>query len=74
MPSAAVLDDGMLDVSYVIDFPASDIPNLVNSLRPDMGLEGLKSFGTMRVPWLEVSCKEGLQVGAHRYMPCFHQP
>ena len=52
----------MLDVSYVVDFPAGEIPNLVNTLRPDVGLEALESFSTMRVPWLEVSCSDGLQV------------
>ena len=57
-----MLDDGLLDVSYVVDFPASEIPSLVSMLRPEVGLEALQSFGSMRVPWLEVSCSDGLQV------------
>ena len=61
----------MLDVSYVVDFPPSEIPNLVNTLRPDVGLEALESFSTMRVSWLEVSCSDGLQVNAELHAGLF---
>ncbi|KAK9802807.1 hypothetical protein WJX73_009820 [Symbiochloris irregularis] len=59
----AVLDDGLLDVSYVMNISKEDFPALVKGLGnlKDTG-ELTDSFGTMRVTELEVHCPEGLQI------------
>lgn len=59
----AVLDDGYLDVSYVMNIDSSQIPELVKGLG-DLQKTGelLDAFGTMRVSELEVQCPEGLQI------------
>lgn len=64
--SHAVLDDGYLDVSYVMNIDSSQIPELVKGLG-DLQKTGelLDAFGTMRVSELEVQCPEGLQACVH---------
>ena len=63
---AAVLDDGLLDVSYVMNYPREQVPALLRELmrgREDSDtLEIMDCFGSMRVKWLEVHCADGLQV------------
>ena len=57
-----MLDDGLLDISYVMDLPPQQIPGFLKSLtNPGTAQEAQHAFGTMRVPWLEVHCSDGLQ-------------
>lgn len=62
----AVLDDGLLDVSYVMNYPQQQVPGLLKELmrgrEEDDAMELMDSFGSMRVKWLEVHCADGLQV------------
>ena len=62
-------DDGLLDVSYVMNYPQQQVPGLLKELMrgrdEDDTLEIMDSFGSMRVPWLEVHCADGLQVKQH---------
>ena len=64
---AAVLDDGLLDVAYVMNHPREQVPGLLKELmrgrEEDDQLEVMDCFGSMRVEWLEVHCADGLQVG-----------
>ncbi len=64
--NAAVLDDGLLDVAYVMNYPREQVPGLLKELMRgrDEGdeLEVMDCFGSMRVKWLEVHCADGLQV------------
>lgn len=60
----ALLDDGLLDVSYVLNVAADQIPSLLSGL-----VDGSKTvsdmpeiFGTLRCDWLEVDCPDELQV------------
>lgn len=68
----AVLNDGLLDVSYVMNLPAERIPEVLGSIGQPSDQHSAQiqdCWGSLRVPSLEVSCKEGLQVtGA---TPCF---
>ena len=61
-----MLDDGLLDVSYIMNYPQQQVPGLLKELMrgrdEDDTLELMDSFGSMRVPWLEVHCADGLQV------------
>lgn len=61
----AVLDDGLLDVSYVMNYPREQVPNLLRELmrgrEESDTLEIMDCFGSMRVKWLEVHCADGLQ-------------
>ena len=60
-----MLDDGLLDVAYVMNYPREQVPNLLMELvrGRDEGddLELMDCFGSMRVKWLEVHCADGLQ-------------
>ena len=62
---AAVLDDGLLDVSYVMNYPREQVPTLLRELmrgrEESDTLEIMDCFGSMRVNWLEVHCADGLQ-------------
>ena len=62
---AAVLDDGLLDVSYVMNYPQEQVPTLLRELmrgrEESDTLEIMDCFGSMRVNWLEVHCADGLQ-------------
>ena len=62
----AVLDDGLLDVAYIMNYPREQVPGLLMELvrGRDEGdnLELMDCFGSMRVQWLEVHCAAGLQV------------
>lgn len=62
---AAVLDDGLLDVSYVMNYPREQVPTLLRELmrgrEESDTLEIMDCFGSMRVKWLEVHCADGLQ-------------
>ena len=64
---AAVLDDGLLDVAYVMNYPGEQVPGLLKELMRGREegdeLELMDCFGSMRVKWLEVHCADGLQVG-----------
>ena len=61
-----MLDDGLLDVAYVMNYPGEQVPNLLTEIvrGRDEGddLELMDCFGSMRVKWLEVHCADGLQV------------
>ena len=62
---SAVLDDGLLDVSYVMNYPGEQVPTLLRELmrgrEESDPLELMDCFGSMRVKWLEVHCADGLQ-------------
>lgn len=62
---AAVLDDGLLDVSYIMNYPGEQVPTLLRELmrgrEESDTLEIMDCFGSMRVKWLEVHCADGLQ-------------
>ena len=65
--AAAVLDDGLLDVAYIMNYPREQVPGLLRELMRGREegdeLELMDCFGSMRVKWLEVHCADGLQVG-----------
>jgi len=65
--AAAVLDDGLLDVAYIMNYPREQVPGLLRELMRGREegdeLEVMDCFGSMRVKWLEVHCADGLQVG-----------
>ena len=59
-----MLNDGLLDVSYVMNLPAERITDLLKAMGSAEDLETMADcWGSLRVPWLEVECKDGLQVG-----------
>ena len=59
----AVLHDGLLDVAYIMDLPTERIPEVLGSFANPADLERQADcFGSMRVPWLEVECQDGMQV------------
>ncbi|KAL3163388.1 hypothetical protein ABBQ32_009773 [Trebouxia sp. C0010 RCD-2024] len=62
----AVLDDGLLDVSYIMNYPGEQVPTLLRELmrgrEESDTLEIMDCFGSMRVKWLEVHCADGLQI------------
>lgn len=63
MCGLAVIDDGLLDVSYLLNCPAERVGKLLQGLRKHGNLGGaLNFFGSMRVPWLEVRSPDKLQV------------
>ena len=49
-----------------MNYPQQQVPGLLKELMrgrdEDDALELMDSFGSMRVPWLEVHCADGLQV------------
>ena len=48
-----------------MNLPPGQIPGLLKSLtNPGTSQEAWHAFGTMRVPWLEVECSDGLQVSS----------
>ena len=55
-----------MDVSYIMNYPQQQVPGLLKELMrgrdEDDTLELMDSFGSMRVPWLEVHCADGMQV------------
>ncbi|KAK9822314.1 hypothetical protein WJX74_006531 [Apatococcus lobatus] len=59
----ALVDDGHLDVSYVMNIPMEEIPDVLARMGQtlDSG-EMLDCFGSMRVKSLTVDCPDGLQV------------
>ena len=60
----------MLDVSYIMNLPANRIPELLKGLGTPEGFEAqADSWGSLRLPWLEVECQDGLQVAT----PCHWQ-
>ena len=65
--AAVVLDDGLLDVAYIMNYPREQVPGLLRELMRGREegdeLEVMDCFGSMRVKWLEVHCADGLQVG-----------
>ncbi|KAK9807361.1 hypothetical protein WJX73_006241 [Symbiochloris irregularis] len=61
--SKAALNDGLLDVAYIMNPPPERIPELLGALGNQEELERIGDFfGSLRVPSLEVQCKDGLQV------------
>lgn len=74
--AAAVLDDGLLDVAYVMNYPREQVPGLLRELMRGREegdeLEVMDCFGSMRVKWLEVHCADGLQVGHSCSVPYMH--
>lgn len=56
----AQVDDGLLDVTYVINPPLQQIPNILGDLANDKRLDGPK--GSIRCKWLEVVCPDELQI------------
>lgn len=74
MCDAAVLDDGLLDVAYVMNYPGEQVPGLLKELMRGREegdeLELMDCFGSMRVKWLEVHCADGLQVWQLRLVQC----
>ncbi|KAL3131937.1 hypothetical protein ABBQ38_007634 [Trebouxia sp. C0009 RCD-2024] len=60
-----LLDDGLLDVSYIMNYPGEQVPTLLRELmrgrEESDTLEIMDCFGSMRVKWLEVHCADGLQ-------------
>lgn len=62
----AVLDDGLLDVAYIMNYPREQVPGLLRELMRGREegdeLELMDCFGSMRVKWLEVHCADGLQI------------
>ena len=72
----AVLDDGLLDVSYVMNYPGEQVPTLLRELmrgrEESDTLEIMDCFGSMRVEWLEVHCADGLQASCCGSRACTH--
>ena len=61
---SAVLDDGYLDVSYVLNVSPQQIPGVLKDLTNMKDAAKLKdTFHSMRVQSLDVECPDGLQVG-----------
>lgn len=59
-----MLDDGHLDVAYVMNIPMEDIPDVLARMGQTLdSSEMLDCFGSMRVSSLTVDCPDGLQVG-----------
>jgi hypothetical protein len=60
----AIIDDGLLDVSYIINPSLDQIPNIMgNLLDGSSSVSDMKElFGTLRCNWLEVDCPDELQV------------
>jgi diacylglycerol kinase family enzyme len=60
----AIIDDGLLDVSYIINPSLDQIPNIMgNLLDGSSSMSDMKElFGTLRCNWLEVDCPDELQV------------
>ena len=60
----AILDDGLLDVSYVLNMPPDKVPSLLAGMINDgQSVSDMPDvFGTLRCEWLEVDCPDGLQV------------
>lgn len=60
----ALIDDGLLDVSYVMNVSPDKIgPILGNLLDGSSTVTDMKDvFGSLRCDWLEVDCPEELQV------------
>lgn len=60
----ALIDDGLLDVSYVMNVSPDKIaPIMGNLLDGSSSVTDMKDvFGSLRCNWLEVDCPEELQV------------
>lgn len=60
----ALIDDGLLDVSYVMNVSPDKIgPILGNLLDGSSSVTDMKDvFGSLRCDWLEVDCPDELQV------------
>mmetsp|Transcript_9136 Transcript_9136/g.27450 ORF Transcript_9136/g.27450 Transcript_9136/m.27450 type:complete len:189 (+) Transcript_9136:985-1551(+) len=56
----AQVDDGMLDVTYIINPPLTQIPTILGDLQNDKRLDGPR--GQIRCSWLEVDCPDELQI------------
>ena len=54
------MDDGLLDVSYIMNPSTDTVRKLIMGLEKDCQLEG--ATGRFRCAWLKVDCPEGLQV------------
>ena len=54
------MDDGLLDVFYIMNPGVDTLPKLVMGLEKDCQLAG--ATGRFRCAWLKVDCPEGLQV------------
>ena len=61
----AIMDDGLLDVSYIINPSLDQIPSIMgNLLDGSSSISDMKEVvGTLRCSWLEVDCPDELQVG-----------
>jgi len=61
------MDDGLLDVSYIINPSLDQIPTIMgNLLDGSSSISDMKEvFGTLRCDWLEVDCPDELQVRIH---------
>ena len=59
------MDDGLLDVSYIINPSLDQIPSIMgNLLDGSSSISDMKEVvGTLRCSWLEVDCPDELQVG-----------
>jgi diacylglycerol kinase family enzyme len=56
----AQIDDGKLDVTYILNPPLGDIPKIIAGMQDDKKLEG--PMGMLRCSWLEVDCPDELQI------------
>ena len=57
-----MVDDGHLDVSYVMNIPIEEIPDVLARMGQTLdSSEMLDCFGSMRVKSLTVDCPDGLQ-------------
>jgi diacylglycerol kinase family enzyme len=60
----AMVDDGLLDVSYVVNPSIDQIPSIMgNLLDGSSSISDMKEiFGNLRCEWLEIDCSDELQV------------
>jgi diacylglycerol kinase family enzyme len=56
----AQVDDGKLDVTYILNPNLEDVPKIITGLQNDKALEG--PTGMLRCSWLEVDCPDELQI------------
>lgn len=56
----AQIDDGKLDVTYILNPNLEDVPKILSGLQNDSALEG--PTGQLRCSWLEVDCPDELQI------------
>ena len=60
----AIMDDGLLDVTYALNVSPDKIPDIMGCLfNPEKGMSEMPEvFGQLRTDWLEIDCPDELQV------------